>query len=65
MEYPYLGRNVVEGGGEYVVLFTEPETGVVVYCEKESDNVKFGKLSQFAEETFEFLPEGEFVRLSN
>ena len=64
MEYPYLGRNNVDGK-EYVVLFTEPETGVVVYCEKETENIKFGKIGTFAEETFELLPEEEYVRLSN
>ena len=64
MEYPYLGRNHVNDK-PYVVLFTEPETGVVVFDETDSDNIKFGKIAQFDEDSFELLPPDEFIRLSN
>lgn len=64
MEYPYLGRNYVQGK-PYVVLFTEPDHGVVVVNETESQNIKFGAIMDFDENSFELLPPDEVVRLNN
>ena len=64
MNYPYLGRRFVDGK-PYVVLFTEPETGVVVVNETDSENIVLGKYMSFDEDSFELLPPEECVRLSN
>jgi hypothetical protein len=64
MEYPYLGRNYVQEK-PYVVLFTEPDHGVVVVNETESPNIKFGAIMDFDENSFELLPPDEVVRLNN
>ena len=62
--YPYLGRNYVNGKA-YIVLFLEPETGVVVMDDTEGSRIRFGMYGGFAEEKFEVLPPDECVRLSN
>ena len=62
--YPYLGRNFINNK-QYIVLFTEEETGVVVLNETESANIKFGTINTFDESQFEMLPPEECVRLSN
>ena len=64
MTYPYLGRNYVDGK-PYVVLFTEPGTGVVLVNETESETIKFGKIMDFDEDVFELLPQDECVRINN
>lgn len=64
MDYPYLGRNYVNGK-PYVVFFTEEETGLVVMNETDSKDIVFGKIGNFDENAFELLPKGECVRLSN
>ena len=64
MEYPYLGRNYVDGK-PYVVLFTGEETGVVVMNETNSDDIKFGAIGNFDENSFELLPPSECVRINN
>lgn len=61
-KYPYLGRHYVNDK-PYVVLFTEPETGVVVMSEVNS--IKFGSYLAFDESLFEILPPNICVRLSN
>lgn len=64
-DYPYLGRKVLKEG-QYVVMFVEENYGVVVMNEVEgNENIYFGKLGDFAEETFELLPPTECVRLQN
>ena len=62
--YPYLGRNFVNDKA-YIVLFTEPETGVVVLNDTDSERIKFGMYGSFAEERFEVLPSDVCVRLQN
>lgn len=62
--YPYLGRNYVNGKA-YVVMFLEPEFGVVVMDETEGERIRFGMYGDFAEEQFEVLPPEVCVRLSN
>ena len=64
MDYPYLGRNYIDGK-PYVVLFTDEETGVVVMNETNSPDIKFGKIGQFDENSFELLPPDECVRINN
>lgn len=61
-KYPYLGRHYVNDKS-YVVLFTEPETGVVVMSEV--NTIKFGSYLTFDETLFEILPPNICVRLSN
>lgn len=63
-EYPYLGRNNV-GEEYYIVMFTEPNYGVVIDGDIESDRIKVGYIGDFEEKQFEFLPEGEYVQLEN
>lgn len=62
-KYPYLGRNHVDGKA-YVVLFLEPDFGVVVMNETVG-RIKFGMYGGFAEDRFEPLPPTECVRLQN
>lgn len=63
--YPYLGRNFVNDKA-YIVLFTEPDTGVVVLDDTDdSTRIKFGMYGGFAEERFEVLPPDVCVRLQN
>ena len=64
MDYPYLGRNYINGK-PYVVLFTEEEKGVVVMNETDSQEIVFGTIGSFDENSFELLPPDECVRLSN
>ena len=64
LEYPYLGRDYVDGK-PYVVLFTESGKGVVVVNETEDHGIKFGDYREFDEDSFEFLPQDEVVRLGN
>ena len=63
-KYPYLGINYIDDK-PYVVLFTEEETGIVVMNETNSETIKFGKIDNFDESQFEFLPEDQCVRLNN
>ncbi|MBP5457967.1 MAG: hypothetical protein J6Y37_15870 [Paludibacteraceae bacterium] len=62
--YPYLGRKVVDGK-TYVVLFVEPELGTVVMTETEEGEIKLGAQLSFDEDSFEYMPPEECVRLSN
>lgn len=62
--YPYLGRNYVDGK-QYVVFFTEEDTGVVVHDETESDSIKLGLNGSFAEEVFEPLPPDVQISIHN
>ena len=64
LTYPYLGRHYIDGK-QYVVLFLEEETGVVVVNETDSEEIKFGQYGNFDENEFELLPPEEVVRLSN
>ena len=64
MDYPYLGRNYINGK-PYVVLFTEEETGVVVMNETDSQEIVFGTIGTFDENSFELLPPDECVRIIN
>jgi len=63
-KYPYLGINQIDNKN-YVVLFTEEDTGVVVMNETNSEVIKFGKITNFDESKFKPLPQGQCVRLSN
>ncbi len=64
-KYPYLGRTKVEDK-VYVVLFTEPDYGVVLMSEfTDEPSVAFGRIGDFAEEKFEYLPKEICVRLEN
>lgn len=64
MDYPYLGRNYINGK-PYVVWFLEEETGIVVMNGTDSQEVAFGTKGHFDENVFELLPPDECVRLSN
>lgn len=64
IKYPYLGRNFIDNKA-YIVLFTEPDTGVVILNDTDSPRIKFGMYGGFAEEKFEFLPPEVCVRLQN
>lgn len=64
LEYPYLGRSYVNDK-PYVVLFLEENKGVIVVNETGDDNYKFGKYGEFEENSFEFLPQEEVVRIGN
>lgn len=63
-KYPYLGIKKIDEKN-YVVLFTEEDTGVIVMSEVNEGNIKFGKIGNFDENEFEILPEDQCVRLSN
>lgn len=63
-KYPYLGINQIDNKN-YVVLFTEEDTGVVVMNETNSEVIKFGKITNFDESKFKPLPQDQCVRLSN
>ena len=62
--YPYLGIRQ-NNGKNYVVLFTEEDTGVVVMNETDSEKIKFGLIGSFDETEFEKLPQDQCVRLNN
>lgn len=64
IDYPYLGRNYVDGKA-YVVMFLEAGKGVVLVNETDRENIKFGTYAEFDEDSFELLPPDEVVRLSN
>lgn len=71
-KYPYLGVHYVQKNEEhleqsicYVVFFTEPDYGVCVMNNTNLPNVKFGKVGDYAEDSFETLPNGVPVRLMN
>ena len=64
MEYPYLGRNYVNGK-PYVVLFLKEDNGIVLMNETGIDDIKFGTIGDFDEEAFELLPPDECVRINN
>lgn len=64
-KYPYLGRKMIKDK-QYVVMFVEEDYGLIVMNEiEDNENIFFGKLGDFAEETFELLPPDECVRLQN
>lgn len=63
-KYPYLAINQFEGKN-YVVLFVEPDRGVIVMNETNNEKLKFGTISDFDETQFEVLPQDQCVRLSN
>lgn len=63
-KYPYLGINQFEGKN-YVVLFVEPDRGVILMNETDNDKLKFGTITDFDETQFEVLPQEQCVRLSN
>lgn len=65
VKYPYLGRFTLSEEEYYVVLFTEPDTGVVVVSTMKDSEVKFGMISNFSESSFEILPPEYSVSLSN
>lgn len=62
--YPYLGINTIDDKS-YVVLFTEPDYGIVVMDETGNEKCKFGNIGNYAEEVFSPLPPEQCVRLSN
>lgn len=62
--YPYLGIRQINGKN-YVVLFTEEDTGVVVMNETDSEKIKFGLIGNFDETEFEKLSQDQCVRLNN
>ena len=62
--YTYLGIRQINGKN-YVVLFTEEDTGVVVMNETDSEKIKFGLIGSFDETEFEKLPQDQCVRLNN
>jgi hypothetical protein len=63
-KYPYLGINQVDGKN-YVVFFTEPDRGVIVLNETDSETLSFGKVDNFDESQFEFLSPEQCIRLQN
>lgn len=63
-KYPFLGINQFNDKN-YVVLFTEPDRGVVVLNETDSEKLAFGTIDNFDESQFELLPPDQCVRLSN
>lgn len=62
--YPYLGRNYVNGKA-YVVLFNEPDMGMVVMNDTDNPKLNFATYGSFDENVFEILPPNECVRISN
>lgn len=62
--YPYLGIKHIDDKS-YVVLFTEPERGVIVMSNFDEEGLNFGTIGNFGEESFEPLPPDQCVRLSN
>lgn len=69
MEYPYLARKTFkdETGtiNTYVVMFVEPERGVVLVDKTKSKNIFVGKIGLFDEDEFNALPSNEYVKLKN
>lgn len=63
-KYPYLGVNQFEDKS-YVVLFTEPEYGIIVMSESDNDKLKFGVIGNFDESKFDDLPKDQCVKLNN
>ena len=63
-KYPYLGINKINDKN-YVVLFLEEDSGIVVMNETDSEKIKFGLIDNFDESKFEMLPPDQCVRLSN
>lgn len=63
-KYPYLGVNTINDKS-YVVLFTEPDHGVVLMDETGNENCKFGRIADFGEDAFTPLPPDQCVRISN
>lgn len=63
-KYPYLGINQFKGEN-YVVLFVEPDRGIIVMNETDNDKLKFGTIGDFDETQFDVLPQDQCVRLSN
>ena len=64
-KYPYLGIKELEENVNYVVLFTEPDHGVVVMSNSNTESIKFGTIGDFDENDFNLLPPEQCVRLSN
>lgn len=63
--YPYLGVKTFEDETQYVVLFTEQDYGVVVMNNTSNENIKFGLISSFDENEFDFLDKEQCVRINN
>lgn len=63
-KYPYLGINQFECKN-YVVLFVEPDRGVIVMNETDNDKLKFGTIGDFDEAQFDVLPQDQCIRLNN
>ena len=65
---PYLGVKTLDEKEEqkYVVLFTDDNYGTIVYSTiTDNPKLKFGVTGDFDEETFEFLPPEQGIRISN
>ena len=63
--YPYLGVKTFEDETQYVVLFTEQDYGVVVMNNTSNENIKFGLISSFDENEFDFLDKEQCVIINN
>ena len=48
-----------------MVLFVEPDKGVIVMNETDNDKLKFGTITDFDETQFDVLPQDQCVRLNN
>ena len=64
MDYPFLAKKEIDGK-PFVAFFFEENKGIVVVNETDDDSIKFGKIYEFDENEFEFLPSDQAVRLSN
>ena len=65
---PYLGIKYLDKENEqlYVVLFTEDNYGTIVYSTVTNNpKLAFGVTGDFDEDSFEFLPPEQGVRISN
>lgn len=63
-KYPFLAKKLINNR-PYVVLFVEPDYGMVVANETEESTIKFGQIGDFDEKSFEVLSSNEFITLSN
>lgn len=63
-KYPYLGKMSIDNK-QYVVLFNEPDNGMIVMSDFDDPKLKFATYGSFDESKFTVLSPEECVRISN
>lgn len=64
-QYPYLGTREYNGQ-QYVVLFSEKDYGTVVMSRiTDMPDLAFGAIGDYDEDTFEKVPDGKLIFLTN